>query len=81
MLGVSLVGLSGSMIKEAAHAPGGTIPDADEHGLGSNLTVSESLVVVSKVLVRALRREENENIPAATSALVGVFFIIFAQVL
>lgn len=78
MLGVSIVGLSGSMIKEA-DSPTDGLPGGDNHGQGP--TPGESLVAVSKVVIRALKREESEDIPAAASVIVGVFFIVFAQIL
>ncbi|GJJ11945.1 hypothetical protein Clacol_006183 [Clathrus columnatus] len=75
MLGVSIVGLSGSMITESHQVPS---LSGEEQGL--NLTnIGEGLVAASKVLIRALKREEGEDIPQVTSAIVGVFFIVFAQ--
>lgn len=78
MLGVSIVGLSGSMIKGTG-PPSDGLPGGDNHGQGP--TPGENLVAVSKVLIRALKREESEDIPAAASVVVGVFFIVFAQIL
>jgi drug/metabolite transporter (DMT)-like permease len=72
MAGVALVGLSGSMVKDALRDPPDTLLD-----------------VVARALIGAedgpvggdLPPPEQVERPEATKVLIGVFFILFAQIL